>query len=894
MKFIITEDGAMHIDHPPMVQWIEPALPGDEPEQSRTTDMLLSLASAAVIGTGKASKFTFTTARAVTAPLLLSVCSLTSLPMPTTNTSQQPLHSRLPSSLSDGIHKLYHWLGHRGTGSTETQLQTITRQEEELCEMAETVLALDEHDKDLATSVSSLSKQLGTLQLDYEALSQHAAVVEGQYERLGEELEDKSKEMERVEAFYTSNQSHYGGDMAYMQKKMKKAQDEAAEANDIAELTSDNNKNLHKEIKRQEERHTADVKKLEAIEKKVKELETQGTKDRHQRTEDAKKIEKLEKEAVEHKKKAIEYEKAAAEHKRDTAEYERDAEEIGTALAEEVSAKEEAIKELAAAKKQIAEEVSAKGEVLREMAIARKKIEELEEWEEVGLADRGSINQATQTEDSTPEEAVKTEVEIVKELDGAQDNTKPTYADASTQTDASIDEAAGQKGKIIDLEREVNQLRGRQTIVDVVVAQADTLDEENRELRSSKADLEARCTKLKDSNTALQADKTELENYLADARADIKMLTTTKESLEAKLVEVEEARSTAEQSRDAALQELSAWKAKHHQDVEDARVQAQQVAESEKAELREQAERRQMETEQKAEAEKNALREEAERRHEEVIDKMRTEAQEFEAGKNREIEELRSHTLVLNRQIAGLQAERDNARHSASFNGQRAKELEEQKGRAEAAIEKRDEHIRQLKQAAMGTKPPPQPRPGKALRELYDQEVAAHGATKRELKECKARLEESTISRGAWLKNEEGKWLAEKKKLVARAKELEAERDGGRRNGESYLASAHKAKEQCEEVERKLETLQSQIEELNTEKNKLEASFTQLDQKAKDAEKRAKKFGELANKYRDEIQGHRDTLGKRIVGDEEDEQDRSTKVQKTETFAEWILGKSFR
>ncbi|KAL8763301.1 MAG: hypothetical protein Q9184_000857 [Pyrenodesmia sp. 2 TL-2023] len=873
MKFTITENGAMHIDHPPMVQWNEPALPSDEPEQSRTTDMFLSLVSAAITGTCKASKFTFNTARAVTAPLLLSVCYLISLSVTSTDIRQQPLHSRLPSSLSDGMHKLYHWLGYRGTGPGEDHVQTITRQEEELCKMAETLLALDEHDKDLAASVTSLEGQLGKLQLDYGALSQHMAVVEGHNERLGEELDEKIKEMERVEVFYMDNQSHYVGDIEYMQKKMKKAQDEAAEADYLAQLTSDNNKSLNKKIERKEEQYAADVMKLKAMGKKVEELEAQGAKDRQSHAEDVKRVKKLE--------------KKAAEHERDAAEYEKDAEDIGAALADEVSARETIMEELAIAKKQISEEVFAKGKVTKELEVAKKKLEGLEEWEEVGLADRidhGSINQGTQTEGSTPEQAVV--IEVLKELNGVQANAKPDYADAGTQTDGPMNEEAGRKAEIIELEREINQLRGRQTIVDVILAQADTLDMESRELRSSMANLEAGCTELKDSNTALQADKTEREKSLAEARTDIQTLTVTKETLEEKLVEVEEARAAAEQSKDAALQELSSWKAKHQQDVEDARVQAQQVAESEKAELREQAERRQMEAEQKADAEGITLREEAERRHKEVIDKMRTEAQEFEASKNREIEELRNQILVLNRRLAGLQAEHDNARHSTSFNVQRAQELEEQKGRAEAAIEKRDEEIRQLKQAAMATKPSPQLRPGKALREQYDQEAAAHGATKRELKECEAKLEQATISRGAWLKNEEGKWLAEKKKLVARLKELEAERDGSRNNNQSYLMSAKKAKEQCEEVQKELTKLQGQIQELNTEKSKLEASLAQLDKKAKEAEKRATKFGELASSYREQIKEHRETLGKRIAEDEEDEEDRSIKLRKTEAFAE--------
>ncbi|KAI4197523.1 MAG: hypothetical protein LQ346_002983 [Caloplaca aetnensis] len=62
------------------------------------------------------------------------------------------------------------------------------------------------------------------------------------------------------------------------------------------------------------------------------------------------------------------------------------------------------------------------------------------------------------------------------------------------------------------------------------------------------------------------------------------------------------------------------------------RAQAQQIAESEKADLRK----------------------EAQRSHEKVVEKSRVEAQEFEASKNREIEELRSQILLLNRQLAGL------------------------------------------------------------------------------------------------------------------------------------------------------------------------------------------------------------------------------------------------
>ncbi|KAI4198478.1 MAG: hypothetical protein LQ346_002753 [Caloplaca aetnensis] len=870
MKFIITESGAMHIDHPPIVQWTEPVLPGEEvaAEQSRTTQVLSSLLSAAITGTGKASKFGFTTTRAVTAPLLLSVCPPISLSKASTNTSQEPLHSHLPPRVSDGIHKLYNWLGYRGTGPSETHLQTISRQGEELLEMAETLLALDEHDKDLATSVASLTGQLGKLQLDHEALAQHTVVVEGQYERLGEELEEKNKEMERIETFYMSNQSHYDDDTEHMQKKMKKAQDQLAETNDDLRLTNTINKDLKRKIRRQDERHAKDVSKLKAIEKRAKELEAQGAKDRQQRIADAKKIEKLEREAADHEKKV-------EEHKRDAADYEKDAEDIGAALADEVSAKEKVIEELAVAEAKLVEEVSAKEELMQELAMIREEVAELEKWEEVGLADRitdGSTDQGTQTEGPTSEEADETVLEIVKELDGATPKAKPTYADAGTQTDASVNDEDGLRAKIIELETEIQQLWGKETSVDLIIAKADSLDVENRELRSSMAHLKARCNELNDSIAALQADKTELDKSLASAQTDVKTLTATKETLEAKLVEIEGARSAAEQSRDAALEELLTCKAKHHKDVEDARAQAQQIAEGEKKELREVAERR----------------------HEQVIEKLRAEAQEFEASKRREMEELRSQILLLNQQLAGLETERDNAHHAASSDKQRATQLEEQIGRLEAANEKRDEEIRGLKQEKLTAKQPPQLRPGKALRDQNNQLVAENEAAKRELKECQANLQMANMDRKIWLKNEEGKWLAEKKKLVVRIKELEAELHGSRNNNQSYLTSAQKAKERCVEMEKEVERLQREIEskqaqiaELDVKVSAADSKLAELKKEIKATELRLKKVVGALNERR-EAEGKNDEqpLGKRIIDDGAGEEDRSTKLQKTEPFAE--------
>ncbi|KAL8902971.1 MAG: hypothetical protein Q9207_004244 [Kuettlingeria erythrocarpa] len=839
-----------------MVQWVQPILPGEEvaAEQSRTTQVLSSLFSAAITGTGKASKFGFTTARAVTAPLLLS----------------EPLHSRLPPRVSDGIHKLYHWLGYRGTGPSETHLQTITRQEEELLAMAETLLALDEHDKDLATSVTSLTRELGKLQLDYEGLAQHTVVVEGQYERLGEELEEKNKEMERIEAFYVGNQSHYDHDTEYMEKRMKKAEDLLAEVNDDVRLTSTVNKDLKRKIERQDERHAMDVSKLKAIEKRAKELEAQGATDQQQRIADAKKIEELERGVAHHEKKA-------EEHKRDAADYEKDAEEMGAALADEVSAKEKLKEELAVAEAKLVEEVSAKEELIQELATVREEIAELEKWEEVGLADRitdGSTDQGTQTEEPTSEEAKETVFEVVKELDGATPKAKPTYAAAGTQTDASVNEEDGLRAKIIELEAEIHQLRGKQTSVDLLAAQKDTLDRENQELRSSMADLEARCTELNDSVAALQAEKTELEKSLASAQTDVKTLTATKETLEAKLVEVEKARSAAEQSRDAAVQELLTCKAKHHKDVEDARAQAQQIAEGEKGELRQVAERS----------------------HEKVVEKLRAEAREFEASKNREREELGSQILLLNQQLAGLKAERDNAHHAASSEKQRATQLEEQKGRLEAANEKRDEEIRELKQEKLRAKPPPHLRPAKALRDHNAQLVTENEAAKRELKECEAKLQMANMDRQIWLRNEEGKWLAEKKKLVARIKELEAELHGSRNNNQSYLTSAQKAKERCVEIEKEVERLQreidskqAQIAELDVKVSAADSKLAALQKEIKATEQRLKKVVGALNERR-EAEGKNDEQppGKRTVDvdDEADEEDRSAKLQKTETLAE--------
>lgn len=740
--------------------------------------------------------------------------------------------------------------------------------------MGEALVLTDDLYKDADTSTSRLAEEKGTLERVHESMCLTLAVAEGQNERMADELKEQDEAFKRMEAYYISSQSHHDGDMAHMKgqvelmkKQVKTAREEAEDMTGLADTRSKNiqglKAKLHRQQKEDEEAKkqlATDVEKMKAMSKRIEELEAQGTEDRKQQAAKDEKIRLLEKESTEH---------------------DKEAEELGESLADEMAAKDELMKELADAK---------------------KKIKDLEGWEEVGLADRidtATRDMGTQSEDSTANEAEEPVPEEEKQADDHKGEV--ATANAQTQTEASTGEEAEsrtseQQKQVEDLTKELADAHHENQDLTTKVGDLDKrFDEQSasyqQAVEEKKTAEAARQTaedekdhaaaKAAEALAAEQTKRSEWQSELNDllskqsivdvvvtwanvTEAEYKALKITKDALEAKILEVEAAKTMADQSRDGAIQELSAWKGRHQQDVIDARVQAEKKAESEKAELRE----------------------EAERRHQQVVDKMQQEAQEFEASKNREIQELQSLNITLTQQLGVLHAERDNALHSASFHEQRAREIKEQLGRAEEAIEKRQVRIRELEQAVSAARPPPPRRSGKASQEQNDKLVAAHEELKQELKSCETKLQQANVNRGAWAKNEEGKWVAKINTLKKKIQDLEGERDSCRANGQSYLKQAQDAKAECHEAQKELEEVKRQVQEMQAEKAKLETDLAQLHKKIKDAEKLVKKFGETINAYRE---GKKQALllGKRNDSDEEGEGDeggRSTKQQKTGEF----------
>ncbi|KAL9012941.1 MAG: hypothetical protein Q9173_002336 [Seirophora scorigena] len=806
---------------------------------------------------------------------------------------QQRLELHLSPSVVDDLHNFCDYIGYRGIGRTETHVQTITRQEQELIEMAKAYVELDELYQDSDSSATSLAGQLDKLQRQHEELAQHAVVVEGQSERLTADLEDKAQEFARMERWYLDKQAHFDGDTLSIEKSMRDARDAAEEASISAAARQAQKELLELKIERRDKdakkKRAVDAKKMKTMQKEIKELEARAVKSERQNKFDENKIEQMVREIRDH---------------------EKEAEDFGTSLAKEMTEKDELRAE--------------KDELIAELAAAKKKIEEAAQWEEIPLderidasADKGTqiemepdhvaekvldpvdqvsainkngsaaADKGTQTEveqdeaeervlqsveqastvsdkDSTAntdqgtqtvvsdakeeeeipkqnepvelatalkenddlkvkiqeleklsdervawlqhltvekkqEEAAKEQAENEKNL-ALSEKAEALAAVESTkaQTDLALSEKAEALTAVESTKAECNILRSKQSTVDVVIAWASATEVESSELRKWKSKVELENQDFKQS----QADSKKAIGSLEESATRLKVensdLKTLKAELELKCTKVEGEIAGAFQSRDQALQQFASLQTQYQQDL------------------------------------KSCEDNEAE---------MRKEAQQFEANKNLEIQTLRNNNVSLQRQIQGLQAELTNGQHFKTFQTQKIDELQKQLRKAEAVLETRDALIQELKRAASAPRPPAQRKPGRATQQQYDNLVAGHEELKKELKTCEAKLQQANaFDRYSWTRNEEGKWLAQKRKFVQRIEELEKQLNGSRANNQPFQDIAQKHKEQCSAMEEQVKSLnekiiqtQKQLDDLNIEvvsmrnqKNALDAKIKEL------------------------------------------------------------------
>ncbi|KAI4111706.1 MAG: hypothetical protein LQ345_006709 [Seirophora villosa] len=881
----IPEYGIVRTDHPPVVdatRWLEPHLPNEtEDESAETWDLwLLGLFLTLLLLLFKSFfaslKFLLTSIRAIVARLLLA----------------QRLELHLSPSVVDGLHNFCHYIGYRGIAHTETHVQTITRQEQELIEMAKAYVELDELYQDSDTLATSLAGQLDRLQRQHEELAQHAVVMEGQSERLTAELEDKAQEFARMERWYLDKQAHFDGDTLSIEKSMRDARDAAEEATLSAAARQSQKELLELEIERREKdakkTRAVDAKQIKTMQKEIKELEARAVKSERQNKFDENKIEQM---------------------LRDIKDHEKEAEDFGTSLAKEMTEKDKLRAE--------------KDELIAELAAAKKKIEEAAQWEEIPLEERidASADKGTQTE-IKPDHVTEKALDLVEQV-SAMDKNGSATADKGTQTEVERDEAeekglqsVEQVSTVNDKDSTANTDQGTQTVVSDAKKEEKTSKQnepvelaaalkENEELKVKIQELQ----KLSDERAASlqhltvekrqgEAAKEQAENErnlaLSEKAEALAAVKSTKAQTDLALSEKAEALTASESTKaecnilwskhstvnvviawanatEVENSELRKWKSKvelENQDFKQSQADSKKAIDSLKeSETRLKVENSDLKT-MKEELELKCKKVEGEiagafHSRDEALQQfaglqtqyqqdlkscedneaeMRKEAQQFEANKNLEVQTLQNNNVSLQRQVRGLEAELTNGTHFKAFQAQKIDELQKQLRKAEAVLETRDASIQELKRSASAPRPPAQRKPGRATQQQYDNLVAGHEELKKELKTCEAKLQQANaFDRYSWTRNEQGKWLAEKKKFVQRIEELEKQLNGSRANNQPFQDIAQKHKEQCSAMEEQVKGLnakiietQKQLDNLNIEVVRMRNEKNALDGKIKE------------------------------------------------------------
>ncbi|KAL8974113.1 MAG: hypothetical protein Q9197_001655 [Variospora fuerteventurae] len=866
------EYGVVRTDHPPVldaIHWLQPHLPNEtEDKPTETWDfwllsLLLTILLLLFTSLFTILKFVLTAIRAVVARLLLA----------------RRLELYLPASVVEGLHSFFHYIGYRGSGITETHSQTITRQEKELTKLTNAHVELDKLYQDSDATKTSLARQLNKLQCQHEELAQHTVIVEGQSERLTEELEKKAQEFERMERWYLDKQAHFDGDTRWTEKRMKDSQNAADEANLSAAARQAEKESLERSIESHKERDTeakkqraADADELETRQKKVNELKAHVVMCEQQNKANQDDIKKMSKEMKDHQ---------------------TDAEELRILFAEETAKKNDLWDKLAAAKKKI-EEDSAWEEVALKERIddtadkgTQTEVEQHEAEEKV-LQAASMVNDTTST--ATIDQGTQTVVSDAKEAeeettdqDETVDDSKEKLAIAlkenchlavklqdleklceektallhhrkveKEQADAAKERAENERNLALsekaealaavgstkaECEQELNVLRSQQSIVDVVIAWAERTEFENSELRKLTSEVEPENRDLQKSIADLKKAQDSLEELRARLEAQNSGLAKLNAGLETRCARIEKELTEACQLRDGALQGCEGLQSQYQREIS-GRYKTEEP--------------------------------------------MRKEAKDFEEKKNQEIQGWQNENVSLNRRIQGLQAELAQGQIFKTSQTQEIDVLRKQLERAEAAIEKRSERIRELEQAALASRPPPVRRPGRATQAEHDKLVAAHEEVKKQLKTCENKV--STFDPRTLFRNEEGKWLAERRKLRETIEDLNKQLKGSRANNQSFqdIAQKHKAQcsmmeEQIKDLNEKIDQTTKQLDHLNSEvagmrheKDTLQGAIAELKQH------KAKLVNNL-NKQKKEVQD----AEKRLLDDgEDDEEGRESPTKK--------------
>ena len=420
----------------------------------------------------------------------------------------------------------------------------------------------------------------------------------------------------------------------------------------------------------------------------------------------------------------------------------------------------------------------------------------------------------------------------IEELEG-----KPSQQSAGTRTD---EDALGAKAKIQGLE--VSHAQLQQKLVE------QELEMKTLEGRLSSIDMvTVRADAAEAKINEIEKSKVDLEGRLERAeqrgKEEVERMST---EWEANMAKADEEKDMAFRSRDAAHRDLALMEGKHHEAV--TMIKAAAATE---------------------------------------IARMRSEARTYEINVKKEKQELQNEIGVLRAQVQP-------GNQMLQIEQARADDYQARLDQAIQANTGLSQQIQQLQEQVATLRPQP-PIPGRVtFRQKLEEEIKAHGESKRVLAECKKELVQFKGMVDAQVKNKCGDYLRYIKKLEEDIKVLKKERDSSRANNQAHRDIAQDHRQRNYDLEQTLKSLKLEIgnmcdekaklqhvnDELVAHKAELEVGVTVLKSEKKKLGEDKKKLIEAALKWQGLIKDAKQGAEKRSYDGEGGGNDEVTRMKK--------------
>lgn len=398
--------------------------------------------------------------------------------------------------------------------------------------------------------------------------------------------------------------------------------------------------------------------------------------------------------------------------------------------------------------------------------------------------------------DMFEKEELKTELEKQKMRAGRAEQKLAT----ATKRIAELEEweAVGLKDRITTAATD----RGTQTEASSTGTPEDNLPKETEQ--------------LEEVNEKLQAEVEGLKKRYEGAittEAEMQALKVSNDHLETRILEVNEAKTAAEQARDGVLQELDAFRATYQRAADDGRVQADSKAKMEKAGMRE-------------------------------------EAQRLVAAWHEEKQAMQNEIGARIGEIGTLHGQLQHGHERWEAEKKRADGAEEQVAALKQTILNREDDIKRLRQTASGPRPRPQGPPKGTYKDKYEKEAEEHRQTKLALEQTKKSLQYTNDTIAARVQNDtraKDEIIKDKNRKI---KELEEELKGSRNNNQAYQTYGEKRERELKGFKLQFMEHQKEIKQYGTRIKQQEETLKQNEKMIKQNKAKEKKLVESVNRHR--------------------------------------------